>query len=112
MPKEMPKENFDKIFIAGSPINPGMLDMREYAFVCDNAIIVQILGHVPKGYSGACDMFSNGDNVSYVYNLDISNTIMSTYINKGSYTLLRAQKDKSYNVYSEINISVSKEKIK
>lgn len=108
----LPEPTYEKLFVEGSPINPGILDMRQYAFVCDRVTAVQILGHVPKGYSGACDMFSNKDNVSYVYNLDISNTIMSTSINKGSYTLLRANPDKSYNVYSKINIKVLKDNIK
>lgn len=66
-----------------SPIAPGILGLRkpENALYCDDANLVQFIGHSPQGFGATIDLFTSTktDNKykTYNVNLDISNTSLS-----------------------------------
>lgn len=64
-------------FTENTPIMPGIVDMKKYAVVSNKCRIIQIIGHVPKGYSATVDLYSDGKNDYYVVNMDISQTLMN-----------------------------------
>ncbi len=60
-------------FINYSPINPGVITIKNSMFTCSNKKLYQIIGHVPKGYGPSLISFKdNNDNKSYLINIDIS----------------------------------------
>jgi hypothetical protein len=59
-------------FIYYSTINPGVINLKNNFFTISDSILYQIIGHVPKGYGPTLLSFINGNNKSYLINLDIS----------------------------------------
>lgn len=66
-----------------SPIIPGILGLRkpENALYCDDANLVQFIGHSPQGFGATIDLFTStktdNSHKTYNVNLDISNTALS-----------------------------------
>jgi len=62
----------DSRFVMRSPINPGIVNILSNGFVCSNATLTQIFGHVPKGFGPTFFTLQNGDKKSYIANIDMS----------------------------------------
>lgn len=66
-----------------SPIMPGILGLRkaENVLYCNDANLVQFIGHSPQGFGAAIDLFTSTNTgkqyKTYNVNLDISNTALS-----------------------------------
>ena len=78
------KSDLNLDIIGNSPILPGIVGMRNYAFTSDKYTIIQVIGHVPKGFSVSVDLYSNGKDECYVVNIDVSQTLLNNTVNDGS----------------------------
>ena len=61
-------------FVMYSPINPGIAEIltKNKGFVCSDKTMIQILGHVPKGFGPTLFTFGNAGKKSHIVNIDIS----------------------------------------
>ncbi len=71
------KPDNKELFVLRSPINPGVVNMLTSpngGFVCSDAELTQIFGHIPKGFGPTFFTLHNKENdrKSYIINLDMS----------------------------------------
>jgi len=117
-PKSVDKKYNNLDFINSSPINPGISDVLNNKFFCSDRKIVQIFGHVPRGYGTGLYKFTQpkngleGDNYELnIINLDTSQSFRymgyagssSNYINigKNNDIIINTDIDPSQLTYSE-----------
>lgn len=72
--KPVTTDKRDTKFVMRSPINPGIVEIinSKQGFVCTDAILTQIFGHVPKGFGPTFFTLEKGKNKSYLANIDMS----------------------------------------
>ena len=81
------KPNLDMKFILNSPITPGIDEIEKDLFYCSDKNIVQIFGHVPKGFATNISKHKSPTNskiYTYLINLDYSQSYK--YTNLGGET--------------------------
>ncbi len=99
------------IFILNSPITPGIDIIEKYLFYCSDSNIVQIFGHVPKGFGTTISKHVSGNNKTYLINLDISQSYKYTQYGGKTYSLLIFQSGNMKNG-PILNCIIDIEKIK
>ena len=72
------KPNDDYKYILNSPITPGIDIIEKYLFYCSNKNIVQIFGHIPKGFATNISKNVHNNNKTYLVNLDSSQSYKYT----------------------------------
>ena len=96
-------------FVLNSPIQPGIELMRDNMFCCDDAILVQVVGHKPKGYTASVDFFEKGNVKSFVVSLDISNSLVNKPMNDGSQAMMIYKENEVPKINSYIKLNVKDE---
>ncbi len=69
-----------EIFILNSSITPGIdiMENEKNIFFCTDSELIQIFGHVPKGFATNFSKFKNNDKNTYLINLDYSQSFRYT----------------------------------
>jgi hypothetical protein len=75
------KPNQDMQFVLNSTIMPGIDEIQNHLFYCSDSNIVQIFGHIPKGFATSIAKHDNNGNPkykTYLINLDYSQSYKYT----------------------------------
>jgi hypothetical protein len=110
------KENNDRDlkFVMRSPINPGIGEIikNKKGFVCDNAVLTQIFGHIPKGFGPTFFTLQNGDKKSYLANIDMSQSFKySGWAGKSNVNIIFNRNINQFTLHYVLDFS-NKDKIK
>ena len=74
------KPNNDDMFVLNSSITPGIDEIQNHLFYCSDSNIVQIFGHIPKGFATNISKHIYGKYKTYLINLDYSQSYKFTNI--------------------------------
>ncbi len=100
-----------EIFILNSPISPGIDILEKNIFFCTDSEIVQIFGHVPKGFATTINKFkSKGTNTNYTYliNLDYSQSFKYSNLGGKTNSFIIFEKNKTDGPILRSKIDISK----
>ncbi len=91
------KPNQDMQFVLNSTINPGIDEIQNYLFYCSDSNIVQIFGHIPKGFATNIAKYGDSKYKTYLINLDFSQSYKYTSLGGKTICFLFFQKDNIEN---------------
>ncbi len=91
------KPNQDMQFVLNSTITPGIDEIQNYLFYCSDSNIVQIFGHLPKGFATNIAKYSDSKYKTYLINLDFSQSYKYTSLGGKTNCFLFFQKDNIEN---------------
>jgi hypothetical protein len=91
-------------FINLSPINPGIDNILQNKFYCHDKKLIQVFGHVPKGYSTGLYKFIEKNKELNIINLDISQS--HKYSGNAGKTENKITIDNSGNIFVYTNLEI------
>lgn len=103
-PKSLPEQ-----FVTMSPINPGIDVVLSNKFYCSDKKLVQIFGHVPKGFGTGLYKFNQDQHELNIVNVDISQSYK--YGGNAGHTNNKLVISKDGNINVETMIDVTDDKI-
>jgi hypothetical protein len=103
----------EESFVMRSPINPGIVELidkkEKKSFVCSDAKLTQIFGHVPKGFGPSFFTLKKGDKKSYIANIDISQSFKySGWAGKTDVKIGFNKTEKIFTLYYTLDFSDAK----